>query len=189
MCIDQHHYCFSFHNFDFPLGFQPTPPLQTSTPRNLTPYEPRATHRSNPWQPGEILPSDSSSLSSHISGRSSFESSLGGDDLPLPGQNDIEKLWEDVQSLVRHSFESVQRNVQDICHRMEQMEQKMSSLQALVNEQFSDSLNDKGDQCGTTHKRKRKTPVTLQVHVHMYYIEMYYYKYVVMPFICIFRMQ
>ena len=38
----------------------------------------------------------------------------------------------------------------------------MLSIQALVNEQLS---NDKVDECGTTHKIKRKTPVTLQVHV------------------------
>lgn len=101
-----------------------------------------------------------------MSGNSSFELSHGGDDLPLPSHNDIEKLWEDVQSLVHHNFESVQRRFQDICDRMEQMEEKMSSLQALVNG-LSDSSGDNVDECGTTQKRKRKTPVTLQVHEHM----------------------
>lgn len=102
-----------------------------------------------------------------MSGNSSFELSHGGDDLPLPSHNDIEKLWEDVQSLVRHSFESVQRSFQDICDRMEQMEEKMSSLQTLVNERLPDSSGDKVDECGIAQKRKRKTPVTLQVHEHM----------------------
>ena len=134
-------------------------------------YAPRSVTRNNHWQPGEVLPSPTSaSLSSQGGGSTSFESSLGDEDmqlgLGLRRQSDTEKLWDDVQYLVHQNFERLQGNLRDMSRRMEQMEEKLGSIQALVDERFSDCPlsgdTNRASASGSSHKRKRKTPVSLQ---------------------------
>ena len=71
-------------------------------------YEPRQLQRNDHWQPGEVLPSRESlsSLSPQLTASNSFvsDSSLGDEDVQYGCQNYTEKLWEDVQSLIRMNF-------------------------------------------------------------------------------------
>ena len=77
----------------------------------------------------------------------------------------MEKLWGDVQSLVRESFESFQGNFREITHRRDQMEARLTDLQEVVDQHLSDPTATAAgcSESGCTRKRKIKTPVTLQV--------------------------
>ena len=52
-------------------------------------------------------------------------------------RTDTEKLWEDVQSFMKVSFESLEGKFQDMRQRMEHMEGKLNSLQTLVDQLLS----------------------------------------------------
>ena len=74
----------------------------------------------------------------------------------------MEKLWGDVQSLVQ-SFERLQGNFWEITHRIDQMDVKLTDLQEVMDQHLSDTAATCCSESGCARKRKRKTPVTLQV--------------------------
>lgn len=83
--------------------------------------------------------------------------------------SDAEKLWEDAQSLVQQTLESLEGRFLDLTQRMEQIGQKMTNFQALVDEQLSESPSSsnssRASESGSSQRRKRKTPITLQVQI------------------------
>ena len=105
--------------------------------------------------------------SSQPSQRNSFESSLHDGDMHFGYQSDTEKLWEDIQSLVQMNFENLEEKLLHITQRMEQMEQNLMSLKTQVDEQLSESpsSSDSSRASEPLQKRKRKTPLTLQVQL------------------------
>lgn len=132
-------------------------------------YEPRRIGRSSHWQPGEeipVLPPGASPLSSSNSFDSSLEEEPSYNSAP---RTDYEKLWEDVQSLIRVSFDSFEGKWLDLTCRLQQMEERLNGLQTLVTEQHSECPSSSDSSTSTSsRKRKRKTPVTLQVHVRVH---------------------
>ncbi len=144
----------------FMQGNLPAPqPILSSSPR---PYEPRQGRRNDHWQPGEVLPSRGSSVSSQLTASHSF--AIDDEDLQCD-PSDTEKLWADVQSLIKMNFDNLESKFRDMSQRMEQMDDKLSGLQTIVEEQLSESpsSSDSSRNSVSSRKRKRKTPVTLQV--------------------------
>lgn len=78
----------------------PAVPFITSTPWSTQSYEPRQLlHQNDHWQP---VPVNSSFTRSHLN-LGSFDSPLG-DSGDSACTSDIEKLWEDVHSLITSKF-------------------------------------------------------------------------------------
>lgn len=51
----------------------------------------------------------------------------------------MEKLWEDVQSLVHESFERLQGKFWEITHKIDQMDVKLTDLQEVMDQHLSDT--------------------------------------------------
>lgn len=128
----------------------------TSSPRSGVSYEPRRP-RTSQWQPGEQIPVHSFS-SRPPSATLSFDSSLG-DEEP---QSQYEQMWEDVQSLLRASLESLEAKMLEITYQMQQMEDKLANIQTQITE-HSETPSSSDSSSTSSRKRKRRTPVSLQV--------------------------
>lgn len=86
---------------------------------------------------------------------------------------DIEKLWEDVHTLITSKFAEMEEQWTNMCQRMQHMEENIGTLQSTVGDLMSDppsSSSNNSSPSGTSQKRKRKSPITLQVRVLRYSI-------------------
>ena len=126
----------------------------TSSPRSCIYYEPRQPCISQ-WQPGEQIPVRPFSYRP-ASATLSFDSSLGDD---KPQMNHYEQMWEDVQSLLRARIESSEAKWLEITCQMQQMEEKLASIQTQISEHCETPWSSDSS---TTSSRKRKKR-TLQV--------------------------
>ena len=68
-----------------------------------------------------------------------------------------------MQSLVHENFERLQENFREITHRIDQMDVKLTDLQEVMDQHLSGTAATGCSESGCVRKRKRKTPVTLQV--------------------------
>ena len=121
----------------------------TSSPGSGVSYEPRR-HRTSQWQPGEqipIRPFNSRPPSATLS----FDYSLGDDE---PQMNQYEQMWEDVQSLLRASIENFEAKWLEMTCRMQQMEQKLASIQTQISEHSRSETPSSSDSSSTTSSRK-----------------------------------
>ena len=130
----------------------------TSSPRSGLSYEPRRP-RNNQWQPGEEIPVHPRS-SRPARGTLSFDNSLEDDEPQQQPPNLYVQLWEDVQSLIRASNESFEARWSEVSCRMQQMEEKLDSLQTQISEHSETPSSSDSSSTSSSRRRKRKTPVS-----------------------------